>query len=574
MKKILFYFDHTVTKIFVEKVNEEGEKKVVLSSPNNFVYTGEIVARIIDLVEGEDPASKADPGYGYYNIVDFRSLRADTGIFFDEASNAYKASEYGFVVLDGNTIKWLSPITVTKDKLKAYYTVYPTKLKRIPSVKDIEETLHSYRIITGVGEKRILEQLGGININTPKVTRLLVAEGREPVSGHEEYYLPLVSVEKKAGEILSDGRINFKETGSIIQVYKDQEILKKIPAVKPSDGFNVYGDKAPAEIVEHNGFKKGPNIVQSGKDELIYCSAIDGCMEIVKKVVSVLEIVVINGDVNYDTGNIKFNGSVRINGSVLPGFSVVASGDVIIEKNVDDAYIEADGDIIVKMGAVGKESVKLVSNGKVTAKYLLNARVEAADEIIVEDSIINCNVFSNNKISVVAKHGKIIGGVTTALYDIIVNVTGAINETETVLNVGRNLYIEKELDEVRLEINKWREAVTEVMRKMKVSFGEAVFENPKDFISRLPSVKKRNCLLLLKELSDSNRELKRLTENAKEIQGKLKLEREPGITIKNKAYPGTVINVKKSIKKIDKVFENVKFYEDPEEKIIRFTPAS
>jgi len=573
MKKILFYFDHSVTKMFVEKVMETGEKKVVLSSPNNFVSASEIVARIIDLSENEDVKTKVDPGYSFYNLLDFKTLRADSGIYYDEQSKAYKASEYGFVVLDGNMLKLLSPLSVTKDKLKAYYTVFPTKLGKIPSYRDIEELLHDMKILTGVGEKRVQEQLGTINVNMPKLVRIVVAEGKEPVNGHEEYYLPLISVEKKAGEILSDGRINFKETGSIIQVFKNQDILKRVPAVKPSDGYNVFGDKAFAEMVQHNGYAKGPNIVQSGKDELIYCSALDGCLEIDKKFVSVLEIVVINGDVNYDTGNIKFNGSVRITGSVLPGFSVVANGDIIIEKNVDDAYIEAGGDIIVKMGVVGKESVKLVSGGKVTAKYLQNARVEATDEIVVEDSIINCNVFSNNKISVVAKHGKIIGGVATALYEIIVNVSGAINETETILNVGRNLFIEKELDEVRIEINKWREIVAEVMRKMKVSFGEAVFENPKEFIVKLPTVKKRNCLLLLKELSDNNKELKKLTEKAREIQGKLKLEREPVIIIKNKAYPGTSVNVKKSIKKLDRVFENVKFYEDPEEKIIRFTPA-
>src|SRR4030067_814871 len=85
--------------------------------------------------------------------------------------------------------------------------------------------------------------------------------------------------------------------------------------------------------------------------------------------------------------------------------------------------------------------------------------------------------------------------------------------------------------------------------------------------------RKQNCLLLLKQLSDNNRELKKYVEQSKEVQDKLKLEREPCIIIKNKAYPGTVISIRKSIKRIDSPIDNVKYYEAPEEKIMRFSPA-
>ncbi len=573
MKKILLYIDHTVAKMFVEKVNENGEKKIGLSSPHNFVYTADIIARIIDIDTEEQVKTRLDPGYDYYNVIDFKPLKSESGVYFDEAANAYKASEYGFVVYDNGRLRWLNPLTVTRDKMKAYFNIYPTNRGKIPNIKDIEENLHNFGIMASLGSQKINEQLEKIHPEKPKLTRVLVAQGKEPVNGHEEYYLPLLDVDKKAGEILPDGRIDFKEKGTIIEIVKDQEVLKRVPAVKPQDGYNVYGDKAPAEMEPPKGYKKGENMVQSGKDANVMLSAIDGCLDVNKRLISVLPVVVINGDVNYDSGNIDFNGSVQITGSVLPGFSVKAKGDVYIGNTVEDAIIEADGDITVKMGVVGKESVRLTSGGRITAKYFLQAKVEATGDIIVEDSIINCNVFSNNKVQVVAKHGKIIGGKTTALYEIEVNVSGAINETETQLSVGRNLFIEKELEAVNAEIKKWREEVTEVMRKMKVSFGEAVFENPKEYISRLPSVKKKQCLLLLKELSTSNKELKTFSEEQAKIQSKLRLEREPYIIIKNKAYPGTVISIKKSVKKLDQVVDNVKYYEDPNDKIIRFTPA-
>ncbi|OHD70199.1 MAG: hypothetical protein A2W19_05270 [Spirochaetes bacterium RBG_16_49_21] len=573
MKKIVYYFDPKVRTILQEKVTEDGEKKYVLSSPYNFVNASEIVARIINVDSEDQIPSRLDPGYEYYHIYDFLSVKADTGIYYDETMNAYKASAYGFVILDGQRIRWLSPVSVGRDKLKAYFAVYPTKFGKFPTMADIDETLHSYKIISRLEQKKVQEQLDAVDPAAPQFTRILVAQGREPLKGHEEYYLPLINIKKKAGEIKSDGSIDFKEVGSIIEVKKGQDVLRRIPAVKPADGYDVYGDKSFAEFEKVAGYLKGENLVQSVGDENIFVSSIDGCLDINANKISVLPVAYIQGDVNYDTGNIDFNGSVHIMGSVLPGFSVKANGDIIIEKNVDDAYLESAGDITVKMGVVGKENVKLVANGKVTAKYLLNANVEATGDVVVEDSIINCDVFSNNRISVVAKQGKIIGGRTTALYEIMVNVSGSPNETETQLNVGRNLFIERELQDIHKEISKWRKAVDEVVNKLKLSFGEAVFDNPKEFIEKLLPARKKNCLLLLKQLSDNNRELKKYVEQSKEVQDKLKLEREPCIIIKNKAYPGTVISIRKSIKRIDSPIDNVKYYEDPEEKIIRFSPA-
>ena len=573
MKKIVLYFDPSARKILTEKIDDKGEKKIVLSSPYNFVYTSEIVARVIDIDNVEQVPTKLDTGYEYYNVIDFQTIRADTGIYFDEALQAFKSSEYGFVTLDGQKLRCISPLSVSKDKLKAYYAVCPTKFKRLPELKDIEEAMRNYRIVARVEHKKLEEQLGAIDPGQPRLTRIVVGQGKEPVNGYQQYFVPLINIKKKVGEIKSDGSIDFKEVGAIQDIKKGQEILKRYPTVKPVDGYDVFGDKSVADIIQKEGYIKGDNIVPSPSDDTLYVSSLDGCLDVNGKRISVLPIAYIHGDVNYDTGNIDFSGSVHITGSVLPGFMVKARGDVIIEKNVDDAHIEAQGDITVKMGVVGKEHVRLVASGKIWAKYLLNASVEATGEITVEDSIINSDVFSNDRITVVARGGKIIGGRSTALNEIKVNVSGSPNETETQLNVGRNLFIERELVEIHKEITKWRLLVEDTMRELKVSFGESVFENPKEFIEKLPNVKKKNCLILLKALSNNNKELKKLVEKSKEVQEKLKLDREPCIIIMNKAYPGTIISIKKSIKRLESPFDNVKYYEDPQEKIIRYSPA-
>lgn len=574
MRKILFYFDTDVTSMLVKRKNSNGEEKTVLSSRNNFVGSNEIVARIIDVKSEDDDISlKLDPGYSYYKLHDYFNFDTGPGIFFDENVKAYKAAAYGFIVLREGKLLLLSPLNLTKDKIKAYYYMYPTKFGDFPSFREIEETLHSEKIITVVPKEKYEKQVGQLSGDNPQLSRVLVAEGREPVNGYDEYCEPLIDLEKKAGKILSDGRIDFREVGSIIQVQKNQEILKVIPGVKAQDGYDVYGELVPASMVDQGELKKGENLLQSPFDTSIYVAEIDGCVKVVKNKVSVLPVALINGDVDLDSGNITFNGTVHITGSVKPGFRIQADNDVIVDEEVEDAFITAGGNITIKLGVMGKETGKLVAGGNVSAKFLQNAKVEAGGSVNVEDSIINSEIICYNTISVSGKNGKIIGGRIAALYEVSSTVIGTQNETGTTITVGRNFVVEKEMANKRNEMKIVRERIDEITTNIKMQFGEELFQNPKEYIKILPPPKKKVCLILLNDLGTANSTMQKLVGEAREIDSRLKLEREPYIIAKGRVFPGAVLNIKKSVKKVDRAIDNAKFYEDQLDKTIRFVPA-
>ncbi len=575
MKYIIYYFDPKAPKIFVEKTDEKGEKYMALSSPYNFVQRDEIVARVVNAEDPEEAKLNVDKGYTYFSIFQYKAIKPGDGIYFDQFAGAYRASEYGFVAYDGNSgrIKILVPMTVNKDKTRAHFIIFPTKFLKIPAYKDIEEILQKQQIITIVDKDEIEAKLAEIDVNKPRVARIEVARGKPPENGYDEYFVPLLSMDKKAGKMMQDGRMDFREVGSIIEVSKHQELLRRIPKEKPVDGFTIYGEKVPAEIEKREGHIKGDNIVRSDHDENIYVSDIDGCLTIEGKRVSVSPYAIIRGNVDYESGNIEFNGSVHVMESVLPGFSVKARGNIIVDKVVDDAVLEADGDISVKQGITGKGAVKVTAGGKIKTNYMLNSTIEAVLEVEVEDSIINSNVFSNDRVIVAAKHGKIIGGHVTARQEILVNTVGNSQGTATVLSVGRSLFVEREILLIRKEMELYRANVEEVIRKIKASFGEGLFENPKAFVAALPAIKKKNCLILLKDLSENNVKLKGLAEKWRETEEKNKLDSEPVIIVTDTIYPGTVINIKKRRRVIDQVLKNVKFFEDPADKLISFTSA-
>lgn len=574
MRKVILYFDPSAHSILIKKTTESGETKVVLSTKHNFVSENEIVARIVDIKQDDDINSHLDEGYEYHNIRDYFNFSTGSGIHFDETTKSYKSSYYGFVILKDSKISLISPLVLTKDKIRAYYNMLPTRFGNLPSYNEIVEILHAEKIVTIITGEKYSKQISAIDLENPRLTRVLVAEGRDPVNGYDEYFEPLLSFEKQAGRILSDGRIDYKEVGSIIQVQKNQEILQCIPGVKSDDGYDIYGEKVLAVKEDKGGYKKGENLLQSGFDPSIYVSGIDGCINIENDKVSVLPVAVINGDVGLDSGNITFNGTVHVTGSVLPGFKVQADSDIIVDKDVEDAQLTAGGDITVKLGVVGKESVKLVANGNITARFMQNVKVEAGKSVIVDDSIINCDIVSYDTVTVKGKAGKIIGGKVAALYEIKAHTIGTQTETMTSLTVGRNFILEEEISKKRTEIIMVKDRVEEINTTIKMQFGEEIFKNPKEYIKILPPLKKKTCLLLLNDLGTANSSLKKLFEEAKAIEEKLKFEKEPVIIATNKVYPGVVVNVKKSVKKIDHAIDNVKFYEDQLDKSVRFVAAT
>ncbi len=575
MRFTVYYFDQTVPRVFVEKTDENGEKHIALSSPYNFVVRDEIVARVINAESQEEAVQFVDSGYSYYNIAPYKSIKPGEGIYFDQFANCYRASEYGFVIYDAlkEKIRLLPCLQVSRDKITAYFVAFPTKFMKLPEYGDIETQLQRNNIITILDKKQIEESLRAIDASRPKVTRLEVAKGKEAVNGYEEYFIPLISIDKKAGRMLHDGRIDFREVGSIVEVVKEQEILRRIPPEKPVDGFNIYGEQITAVMEKKDGYLKGDNIVRSLHDENIFLSSIDGCLNVENKKISVLPYAIIKGNVDYESGNIDFRGSILVKGSVLSGFTVKAGGNVIVEKSVDDAFVETGGDLTIKMGVVGKGSTKIVCGGKLKTTYILNSSVEAMGEIEVEDSIINSRVFSNDRIVVTASHGKIMGGEVTARYEVVANVIGNPQESGTTITVGKSLVVEREMAEIRKQMNIIRENVDETIRKIRTSFGEDLFKNPKEFVSHLPAVKKKNCLILLKELSDSNKSLKELSGKYKETEEKNKLERQPSVVVTETVYGGTIINISKRRRLIEQKLANVKFFEDPDEKLIKYVSA-
>jgi uncharacterized protein (DUF342 family) len=136
----------------------------------------------------------------------------------------------------------------------------------------------------------------------------------------------------------------------------------------------------------------GATIDPNDPDVLI--AAISGCPVILKNGVSVDPVYSVK-NVDLHSGNISYMGAVHITGDVHADMTVKASGDIYVDGTVENATLEAGGDIVVKGGIIGsselhtKQNEKfhaaIKCNGTCTARFVQNTHISAGKGIFIHD---------------------------------------------------------------------------------------------------------------------------------------------------------------------------------------------
>lgn len=116
--------------------------------------------------------------------------------------------------------------------------------------------------------------------------------------------------------------------------------------------MDVFGKALPPRSVKNKVLEYGRNISIS-EDGLHLFSDVTGHVSLTGGKVFVSDVYEVQADVDTSTGDINYAGSVHIHGSVRGGFVVTSRGDIVVDGSVEDAMLQAGGDIIVQCGIQG-----------------------------------------------------------------------------------------------------------------------------------------------------------------------------------------------------------------------------
>ena len=339
-------------------------------------------------------------------------------------------------------------VKVGLDRLEARMDVTISENTPTATMSRLLAELESAGVVYGI-EIDVIERL----TRTRSAKNVVCARGIPPCTGDDAFLKYYVDPDSQGRpEELEDGRVDFKEINNFLCVEEGQLLVEKFPAKPGIPGTDVYGAPIPAKPGRDVKMPVGKNIITV--DDWRLYAAINGHLNIfLDKRINVLPIIIIDGDVDYSTGNIDFKGSVIVRGSVQPDFVVKAGGNVEVCGTISGGMVEANN-IIVRKGIQGMNRSVIRARDRLVATFIENATVYADQDVVVSDVILTSSIFAGMRVMVEGRRGLIRGGRVSAGELIRASTIGNETGVVTELEVSVSAALKDELLNLRQEIKK------------------------------------------------------------------------------------------------------------------------
>lgn len=355
-------------------------------------------------------------------------------------------------------------IEISSDEMTATAYITPPAGDGKPlSLENLKQAIYAAGVVYGIKDDYTLNKhlVDGKERNV----QIMVAKGSapgNPVNATIEY--PWMKDEPVMDE-QDDDKVDLRELHLVKTVIEQEIIAIKAPARNGEDGSTVTGKKTPGGPGKDIVLKAGAN-VELSEDGLEYYATSSGTPKLQNNTLSVNPVFVVNGNVDYHTGNINFIGSVEIKGDILDGFVVKAGGNIVVSGNIQKANVIAGGDIIVNGGIITRMEGYIMAEGSVHAKYIENSIVEAEGDVTSIRAIINSYIRSNGSVNCTSREGKIVGGDIMAFDEIRAKVLGTELETTTILRAGYDFKTYLKLNEEQEILSGINEELTDAEKSM------------------------------------------------------------------------------------------------------------
>jgi uncharacterized protein (DUF342 family) len=506
---------HALRDIYEGGEDEDGEERGPSEIRFKAVRPGEVVVEKVAAttgVPGQDiQGEEVVPDEGKEVPLEFGE-----GLLLDESDLRCAADQFGYVALRWDIeVNIISPLWISPDRTTAYFLNLPqTGAPKFPSVLEMQDLLDEMDITHGYVAERWAEILEELEAGKRKDEYVIViAQGTAPTGGRDAEFEWAVQIDSnKPGKILDDGSIDFRDR-NLTTVAKEGDLLGKlVPPKLGTPGKDIFGTdlQPPAplniEVVTDSRIYAEP---EEDGSMAFFCEIGGGISSeselktvkgrLHKRInIGVYPISNIEGDVDYSTGNIDFNGDVVIGGSVQSQFSVKATGTITIAGYVEaGAYITAGKDILIQRGVVGA-STELVAGGSIMAKFLQEATVRAGADVKVGSYIFNASVRAGGMVLVPGmgegKSRALVGGLVWGARGITARSIGSPYNASTRLVVGVDPDQVNRADQIRSNMHACQEKQRGLLKKLGVDRMD--LDLIKQKLARCPSAKQKQAMLV------------------------------------------------------------------------------
>lgn len=335
---------------------------------------------------------------------------------------------------------------VIEGKGEACWLVNKDNFSEHINIYELEEAIKRERIVFGIKESLFEEIEDGKHAKSQKI---LVARQKPPSKGNDGYIEYLISDESEVKINVEDQSVDFYETGLIKTLEEGTKLIKIYPPTKGEDGKNIFGEELEGLLGKEVRAKQfvGEGTGVDNKYEYIVALR-DG---IYKKsssgVVSIVDEIVINGDLDFSVGNIETTSVIFITGDIFADFVCKTTTSIHVDGVIDDAIVEAGDSIICKSGILSGNKT-IIAKNTIRTKYV-NERNITCGSLYAEGLIYSSTIKSEDEIEAM----KIVGGHASARNKIIASEIGNKHFSDTKIEVGIDYCIVDKMNEEAKKIS-------------------------------------------------------------------------------------------------------------------------
>ncbi len=433
-------------------------------------------------------------------------------------------------------------VLVERDRMEAFVIITMAANSKQPTPEQVVEKLKASGVCYGIkleSLKRACQQSG---------IKISVAAGLRPQDGANARIDYLFSLDHKAKPAVNqDGSVDHKDINLFTTVRSGELLAEKKTAEPGTPGMDVLGNSIPAKPGKDVPLPFGKNVRVDGNKIV---ADIAGQVMLVNNKIHVNPVIMINGDIDFSSGNIDFIGNVMVKGSVQPGFSIKAEGDIEIQGSINDGIVEGRN-VIVRTGIQGKRRGHVTAKQNVHAKFIENSTVLAEGDVYVSDVILHSRVSAKHKVVVEGRRGMIVGGQVTAGEEIKAKIAGTQLAISTELVVGINPALREEYQVLRKSIHQVEENRDQVQKSLQAL---RALEP-----SGLSPERKELLLKLTKAQFQLAGQVETMHERIVEIEAELDQMRQGRIRIADTVYPGVKVVVGTHVKSVRENLRYVTF---------------
>ncbi|MDN5299204.1 MAG: uncharacterized protein PWP51_1757 [Clostridiales bacterium] len=435
-------------------------------------------------------------------------------------------------------------IEISKDEMQVYVKFNLSKQEWEQSnnelIKEVYEALADHQVTAGI-QHEVLHRDCCAN------EKILIAKGIEPIPGEDakcRYY----ETSGKMPKLNEKGQADHYELGLIHNVQKDDWLGEKILPTHGVDGMTVKGNRVPSRSGRDMKLKYDPvTVVERYEvDRFVLRAKINGAVHIKNDKIAVENHLIVHGDVDYETGNIYFDGDVTVLGTVQDKFTVEATGKIVIKGasgvGAVDRIESKEESVHILGGMNGKYEGRILAKKAIYLKFVNEGYLEAGELINVQLYAFD-SVLKADKVFIDPQKGKVVGGEIYAKHCVVSGSIGNALERQTHISIEG---FERGDMKAQLAVlkRKHQEAVGGINRmKRKLEIFE---EN----LERLDQRAVNTYHYLIENYDVLNEELEVLTTQIEKVETILKIRGEAELRVYQSVYPKTMMALKRLNRRI------------------------